>query len=82
MRPMENYDKIHITDLLLRCIIGINDEEREKKQDVLINMTMYADLTKPGQTDDIQDTVDYKKVKQEVIRLVENSSFFLIEKKR
>ena len=29
-------EKIFIRDLHLRCIIGINDEERRKKQDVVI----------------------------------------------
>ena len=39
-RNGESLDRIHITDLLLRCIIGINPDEREKKQDVLINITL------------------------------------------
>lgn len=29
-------DKIFIRDLFLRCIIGLNDEERREKQDVNI----------------------------------------------
>ena len=37
-------DRIEIHDLLLRCIVGINPEERVKKQDVIINLTLYADL--------------------------------------
>ena len=57
-------DKIKITDLSLRCIIGINDDERIKKQDVVINIVMYCDLSVPGQSDDIDDTVDYKKLKK------------------
>ena len=36
-------DQIHIKDLLLRTIIGINEEERRAKQDVLINIVLYAD---------------------------------------
>ncbi len=36
----KNLDKIHIRDLLLRCIIGVYDWEREKKQDVIINITL------------------------------------------
>lgn len=73
-------DRIYIKDLLLRCIIGINEEERVNKQDVVINITMEADLRKAGESDDIEDTVNYKKIKQEVIKLVEKSGYFLIEK--
>jgi FolB domain-containing protein len=74
------FDKIRINDLQLRCIIGINDWERTQKQDVLINIILYTDLSKPGKTDDIADAVDYKKVKSEIIEMVDKSSFNLIER--
>jgi FolB domain-containing protein len=73
-------DKIYITDLSLRCIIGINDWERTQKQDVLINVTLYADLSRPCQTDNLKDSVDYKEIKGEIIAMVESSSFYLIER--
>jgi D-erythro-7,8-dihydroneopterin triphosphate epimerase len=73
-------DKIHITDLRLQCIIGINDWERTQKQDVIINVILYADLKKPCKTDRIADSVDYKEIKKEIIAMVENSSFNLIER--
>jgi len=73
-------DKIHIRDLLLRCIIGINEQERHEKQDVVINITLYVDLCKPCQTDNIDDSVDYKVIKKKIMEQVERSSFFLIEK--
>ena len=73
-------DKIYIKDLLLRCIIGINDEERINKQDIVINITMEADLREAGESDRIEDTVNYKKIKQDVIQLVEKSEYFLVEK--
>jgi dihydroneopterin aldolase/D-erythro-7,8-dihydroneopterin triphosphate epimerase len=41
-------DQIFIRDLSLRCIIGVFPEEREKKQDVLINVVMSVDLTRAG----------------------------------
>ena len=75
----EKLDKIHIRDLLLRCVIGVYDWERENKQDILINITLYADLRNAGQTDDIVDTVDYKVIKEKVVQMVESSSFNLIE---
>ena len=78
--PLANLDKIHITDLLLRCIIGVNDWERTQKQDVLINVTLYADLSRPCQTDNLKGSIDYKEIKGKIIAMVEGSSFNLIER--
>lgn len=72
-------DRIHIRDLTLRCIIGVNDDERHEKQDVVINITMHADVSKAGATDDFTQTVDYKKVKLRIVSLVEGSKYYLLE---
>jgi len=72
-------DKIHIRDILLRCVIGIYEEERREKQDVVINVTLHADLSAACGSDDFNDTVDYKAVKQRILRLVEESRFHLVE---
>ncbi len=73
-------DQIHIRDLLQRCIIGIYDEERREKQDVVINITLHADLRQAGQSDDIDDTVDYKAIKKKVIAMVDGSECLLVER--
>lgn len=73
-------DKILIKDLLVRGIIGIHDWEREKKQDILINIVMEADCQPAGRSDDFHDAVDYRAVAKRVLALVENSAFFLVEK--
>lgn len=52
-------DKTFIKDLLVRGIIGVNDWERKKPQDILINITVFADTSRAGETDDIKDCVDY-----------------------
>ncbi len=72
-------DRIRIFDLLVRCILGINDSERREKQDVLINLTIYTDLRKAGKSDRIEDTVDYRALKKRVLAMVESSRFFLEE---
>ncbi len=73
------FDKILIRDLLLRCIIGVNDYERKEKQDVVINLVIWADITGAEETDDIKKTLNYREVNKEIIQLVESSQFFLIE---
>lgn len=72
-------DRIRICDLLVRCVLGINESERREKQDVLINLIIYADLRKAGQSDRIEDTVDYRALKKRVLAMAEHSQYFLEE---
>ena len=55
-------DTIIIRDLLVRCVIGIQDWEREVKQDVRINLDLETDAWLAGESDDFRDTVDYKAI--------------------
>lgn len=74
------HDRIHIRDLLVRCIVGIYPEERHEKQDVIINLTLHADLRNAGTTDNIDDTVNYKTIKKQVLTMIQQSEYFLLEK--
>jgi dihydroneopterin aldolase/2-amino-4-hydroxy-6-hydroxymethyldihydropteridine diphosphokinase len=80
MMSQNKMDQIHIKDLLLRTIIGINAEERTKRQDVLINITLYANLKPAGRTDAIEDAVNYRTITKRIITMVEASSFYLVER--
>jgi dihydroneopterin aldolase/D-erythro-7,8-dihydroneopterin triphosphate epimerase len=72
-------DRLVIRDLFARCIVGINDDERREKQDVVVNIVVHADLQRAGKTDVFEDTVDYRAIKKRVLSLVEASSFHLLE---
>jgi len=73
-------DQIQIKDLLLRAVLGINEEERRNRQDVLINITLHADTRAAGRSDDIADAVNYRTLTKRIIALVEDSQFYLVEK--
>lgn len=73
-------DFIDIHDLLLRTIIGINDDERVNRQDVLINLRMEVDLRPAACSDAIQDAVNYRTICKQVIDFVEGGSFLLVER--
>ena len=72
-------DRILIRDLRARCIIGINEEERREKQDVVINLAISADLGRACRSDRFEDTVDYRFLKKRIISMVEDSHYYLIE---
>ncbi len=73
------YDRIIIRDLLVRCIIGIQEWERHTLQDVLLNLTLFTDTKQAGQSDQIEDAVDYKKLTKAIMIFAEQSTFFLVE---
>jgi len=72
-------DRIHIRDLLLRPVIGVYPEERDIRQDLLLNLTLYSDQRAAAEADDFKMTVDYHAVQDSVMEMVESSSFNLIE---
>lgn len=72
-------DKILIKDLMVRGIVGVNDWEREKKQDILVNIVIWADLSEAGATDDLEKSVDYRAVTKEVIALLEAARRYTVE---
>lgn len=73
-------DRIHIRDLTLRTFVGVDPEEQEKKQEVVLNITLHADLVKAGRTDDLKDTVNYRTIKAAIAEYVESNRFSLIER--
>ena len=73
-------DRIVIEDLLLRCIVGVNPEERTNLQDVNLQVTLFVDLRAAGRSDDLAETIDYKRLKGDIRALVEGSTYYLIEK--
>jgi len=72
-------DKLYIRGISLRCIIGVNPDERQKKQDVLIHVCLHTSTRKPGRSDNFKEAVDYGTVAQQIVTLVKNSRYHLIE---
>ncbi len=72
-------DRIFIRDLRIRCIIGVEEQEREERQEVLAHVTLHADLRKAGQTDALADSIDYSVLKRQILQVAENSRYRLIE---
>ena len=72
-------DKVIIKDLIARGIIGINDWEREKPQEIRINIVMFADLVKAGESDQIEDCVNYRTVAKKVLAHTESAARLTVE---
>jgi len=72
-------DRIVISDLTCRCVIGVEEWERRERQDVLVSLALAVDLAPAGKSDRIEDALDYSKLKKRVLAETESSSFHLIE---
>jgi dihydroneopterin aldolase len=72
-------DRLFITALTAEAVIGIYDWEREVKQRLEVDLEMWLDLRAAGQSDAIEDTLNYKSVAKRVLAFVEASSFRLVE---
>ncbi len=72
-------DQVIIKDLLVRGIIGVNDWEREKPQEILINIVLFAELSKAGESDDIEDSVNYRTISKNVQAHAESAKRLTVE---
>lgn len=72
-------DKIYITNLIARGIIGINDWEREKPQEIRINITLYADISRAGETDSLDSSVNYRTIAKKALALAEREAYYTVE---
>ncbi|MDA0994387.1 MAG: dihydroneopterin aldolase [Proteobacteria bacterium] len=72
-------DTIFLTDLKVETIVGIWDWERKIRQTVSIDIELGADVRRAAVSDDIEDTLNYKKVAKRVQQFVADSEFQLVE---
>jgi len=72
-------DQVIIRNLIARGIIGIKNWEREKPQEILINIILFTNIKKAGQSDDIKDCVNYRTVAKKVIKHAETAKRFTVE---
>lgn len=71
---------IRIKNLRLRTFIGIKDEGINNRQDILINVVIHYPADKARNSENINDTLNYRTITKEIIRHVEDNHFALLEK--
>jgi dihydroneopterin aldolase/D-erythro-7,8-dihydroneopterin triphosphate epimerase len=76
----EELDRIHIRDLVVPGIIGINPDERVTPQDVLVNATLWVDTRPAAGSDAIEDAVNYRTVTKSIIAHIESGEPMLVER--
>ena len=79
MTPTQTGDRIFLRGLTAECIIGFIDWERRVRQTVVVDLELPVDCRLASVTDDVADTVDYKRVAKRVLAYIEASEFKLVE---
>jgi dihydroneopterin aldolase len=72
-------DRIFLHGLAVECIIGFIEWERRIKQTIVLDVEMPVDCARAALSDNVADTLDYKKVAKRLIAFVSTSEFKLVE---
>jgi FolB domain-containing protein len=73
-------DVIEIRGLSVRTLIGVHERERHKPQDLLISLRLFADTRPAGESDRLEDALDYDAVARRVVAFAESAAYLLIER--
>lgn len=73
-------DAIKINNIRCYGYTGFLPEEQVLGQWFEVNLTLWVDLASAGESDNIQDTLDYREAIARVKNLIETQKFSLIEK--
>lgn len=72
-------DKVIIKNLLARGIIGVNDWERNRPQNILINIVMFTDTRPAARSDSIQDCINYSTMSKKILAHAESVNRLTVE---
>jgi len=73
------WDVITVNALMVRGVVGVDNWERQKEQDIVVSLSIVTDLAPSGSTDDVSLTVNYSDVTKTVTELVQTSHYKSVE---
>ena len=72
-------DRIQLHGMSFQGRHGVLASERERLQEFKVDLEVDCDLSKPGRTDNLEDTIDYTKLRGIAKDVVEGESVSLVE---
>jgi dihydroneopterin aldolase len=79
MSMNQTTDKVFLRELAVECVIGFLDWERLVKQTVYLDIEAPIDCRRAALGDDVEATLDYKRLSKLVSAYVAASEFKLVE---
>lgn len=74
MRGMIGFDHYKI-----RCIIGVNPEERIQEQDIFLDLRVETDFAQCALSDSLEETIDYDRLAALCRELAQKGKYHLME---
>ena len=71
--------QIRLKDIQFDCIVGILPDERITEQPVILNLTLWLDFAQAAKTEDLNESIDYAKLAEELKAFIRLSCFKLVE---
>lgn len=80
MSELTSSDRIELRGLTALGVCGALPEEQDRAQPLEVDLDIEADLTTAGESDDVDETVDYGAVCELVERVITTERFGLLER--
>ena len=72
-------DSVFIEGMRIAAHIGVTAEERNTPQVLRFDLELRCDLRRAGESDDVNDAIDYGAVYRQVVNVVESTPCALLE---
>ena len=72
-------DRIQLHGMSFQGRHGVRASERERPQEFKVDLEVDCDLHTPGRTDQLEDTIDYTRLRAIAKEIVEGESLSLLE---
>ena len=73
-------DVIRLKNMMFYGYHGISESEKSLGGKFEVDIDLYRDLKKAGESDNLKDTLDYEKIYKTVSNCTKQNKFYLIEK--
>lgn len=77
---MKEHDIIHLRGLTFFAYHGVMPEEGVLGQKFIVDIDLYQNLRKPGLTDQVEDTINYAKVYEQIKAVMTGERYSLLER--
>jgi FolB domain-containing protein len=72
-------DKVFVKNLVVPCWVGVTKEEKSKKQNIIVDIEVFCDLSHAGITDVLSKGLSYSEVQEKVIAVATSREYNLLE---
>jgi dihydroneopterin aldolase len=72
-------DRILLKGMSFHGRHGVRPAEREESQEFKVDVEVDCDLSEPGRTDRVEDTIDYRRIRAIAKEVIEGESHKLLE---